>query len=100
MCYSQADQQALDLVQVKAHDISAFVASKGFYDGVLGGRNHPSLSLEGAQHLHNFFLSDNDNSMYLGPLVASQQVLDASPQNSHPRGEKKEGGGGVTQPLQ
>ena len=35
LCYKQADQQALDLVQVKAHDIRAFVASKAFYGGVL-----------------------------------------------------------------
>ena len=28
LCYKQADQQSLDLVQVKAHDIRAF------YDGV------------------------------------------------------------------
>ena len=35
LCYKQADQQALDLVQVKAHDIQAFAASKAFYGGVL-----------------------------------------------------------------
>ena len=34
LCYKQADQQALDLVQVKAHDMRAFVASKAFYSGV------------------------------------------------------------------
>ena len=34
LCYKQADQQALDLVQVKAHDIRAFSASKAFYGGV------------------------------------------------------------------
>ena len=33
LCYKQADQQALDLVQVKAHDIRAFAASKSFYSG-------------------------------------------------------------------
>ena len=31
--YKQADQQSLDLVQVKAHDIRAFLASKAFYGG-------------------------------------------------------------------
>ena len=35
LCYKQADQQALDLDQVKAHDIRAFAASKAFYVGVL-----------------------------------------------------------------
>ena len=34
LCYKQADQQTLDLVQVKAHDIRAFAASKAFYGGV------------------------------------------------------------------
>ena len=34
LCYKQADQQALDLVQVKVHDIRAFAASKAFYGGV------------------------------------------------------------------
>ena len=34
LCYKQADQQALDPVQVKAHDIRAFAASKAFYGGV------------------------------------------------------------------
>ena len=34
LCYKQADQQALDLVQVEAHDIWAFAASKAFYGGV------------------------------------------------------------------
>ena len=38
-------------------------------------------------------LSDYDNNMYLGPLVAAQQVLDPSPQTSHPLKEKKGGGG-------
>ena len=49
----------------------------------------------------NFYLkdltwSDNDNSMYLGPVVADQQVLDPSPQTCHPRKEKK----GGAHPLQ
>ena len=34
LCYKQADQQALDLIQVKVHDIRAFTASKVFYGGV------------------------------------------------------------------
>ena len=31
LCYKQADQQALDLVQVKTHEFRAFAASKAFY---------------------------------------------------------------------
>ena len=46
----------------------------------------------------NFYLkdltwSDNDNNMYLGPVVATQQVLDPSPQHTHLWEEKKGGGG-------
>ena len=49
----------------------------------------------------NFYLkdptwSDNDNNMYLGPVVAAQQVLDPSPQHAHLREEKK----GGAHPLQ
>ena len=44
---------------------------------------------------------DNDNNMYLGPVVVAQQVLDPSPQTAHPRKEKRGGGGGgVAHPLQ
>ena len=50
LCYKQADQQALDLVQVKTHDIRAFTASKAFYDGP----DHASLSLESSQHFYKF----------------------------------------------
>ena len=35
LSYKQADQQALDLVQVKMHDIRAFAVSEAFYGGVL-----------------------------------------------------------------
>ena len=37
--------------------------------------------------------------MFLGPVVAAQQVLVPSPQTSHPR-EEKRGGGGGAHPLQ
>ena len=54
LCYKQADQQALDLVQVKAHDIRAFAASKVFLRWGIGGPNHASLSLESSQHIYKF----------------------------------------------
>ena len=54
LCYKQADQQALDLVQVKAHDIRAFAASKAFYGGVSVESNHASVSLESSPHICNF----------------------------------------------
>ena len=42
-------------------------------------------------YLKDFTWSDNDNNMYLGPVVVAQQVLDPSPQISYPRKEKKGG---------
>ena len=93
LCYKQADQQALDLVQVKAHDIRAFAASKAF--GVLVDEIMQACHWKAHNTFTNFYLkdltwSDNDNNMYLGPVAAAQQVLDPSPQ-SHPQKEKKGG---------
>ena len=45
-------------------------------------------------YLKDLTWSDNDNNMFLGPVVAAQQVLDPSPQTSHPQKEKGGGGGG------
>ena len=99
LCYKQADQQALDLVQVKAHDIRAFAASKAFYGEVSVDQIMQACHWKAHSTFTNFYLkdltwSDNDNNMYLGPVVAAQQVLDPSPQNCHPRKEKRGGGGG------
>ena len=96
LCYKQADQQALDLVQVKAHDIRAFAASKAFYGGVSVDQIMQACHWKAHNTFTNFYLkdltwSDNDNNMYLGPGVAAQQVLDPSPQNCHPWKEKKGG---------
>ena len=96
LCYKQADQQALDLVQVKAHDIRAFAASKAFYSGVSVDQIMQACHWKAHNTFTNFYLkdltwSDTDNNMYLGPVVAAQQVLDPSPQTSCPR-EKKGGG--------
>ena len=82
LCYKQADQQALDLVQVKAHDIRAFAASKAFYGGV---------SVDQIMQACHWKAHKN---MYLGPVVVAQQVLDPSPQTRYPRKEKRGGGGG------
>ena len=99
LCYKQADQQALDLVQAKAHDIRAFAASKAFYGGVSVDQIMQACHWKAHNTFTNFYLkdltwSDNDNNLYLGPVVAAQQVLDPSPQSSHPRKEKGGGGGG------
>ena len=93
LCYKQADQQALGLVQVKAHDIRAFAASKAFYGGVSVDRYMQACHWKAHNTFTNFYLkdltwSDNDNNMYLGPVVAAQQALDPSPQHHHLQEEK------------
>ena len=100
LCYKQADQQALDLVQVKPHDIRAFAASKAFYGGVSVDQIMQACHWKAHDTFTNFYLkdltwSDNNNNLYLGPVVAAQQVLDPSPQTRYPRKEKKGGGGGA-----
>ena len=91
LCYKQADQQALDLVQVKAHDIRAFAASKAFFGGVLVDQIMQACHWKAHKTFTNFYLKDltwsDDNNMYLGPVVAAQ-VLDPSPQTRYPRKEK------------
>ena len=47
-------------------------------------------------YLKDLTWSDNDNNVYLGPAVATQQVLDPSPQTSYSRKEKKGGGSSAT----
>ena len=96
LCYKQADQQTLDLVQVKAHDLRAFAASKAFYGGVSVDQIMQACHWKPHNTFTNFNLkdltwSDNDNNMYLGQEVVAQQVLDPSPQTAHPRKEKKLG---------
>ena len=103
LCYKQADQQALDLVQVKAHDIRAFTASKAFYGGVSVDQIMQACHWKAHNTFTNFYLkdltwSDNENNMYLGPVIVAQQVLDPSPQTSCPRKEKKGGGAHLLQP--
>ena len=95
LCYKQADQQSLDMVQVKAHDIMAFGPSKTFYGGVSVDQIMQACHWKAHNTFTNSYLkdltwSDNDN-MNLGPVVAAQQVLDPSPQPSHTREEKRGG---------
>ena len=42
-------------------------------------------------YLKDLTWSDNEHNMYLGPLVAAQQVLDPSAQTSYPQKEKRWG---------
>ena len=56
--YKQADQQALDLVQVKAHDIRAFAASKAFYGGVSVDQIMQACHWKAHNTFTNFYLKD------------------------------------------
>ena len=58
LCYKQADQQALDLVQVKAHDIRAFTASKAFYGGVSVDQIMQACHWKAHNTFTNFYLKD------------------------------------------
>ena len=98
-CYKQAYQQSLDLVQVKAHDIRAFAATKAFYSGGISGPNHASLSLESSQHIYKFL----PKRSY---LVRQQQYVSGSSSGGTPSSrpfpsdqvssERKEGGTSTT----
>ena len=50
LCYKQAGQKALDLIQIKAHDIRAFAASKAFYSGYRWTRSCKPVT-ESSQHI-------------------------------------------------
>ena len=63
------------------------MASKAFYGGVLVDQIMQACHWKAHNTFTNVYLkdltwSDNDNNMYLGPVVAAQQVLDPSPQTS------------------
>ena len=92
LCYKQSDQQALDLVQVKVHDIRAL---KAFYGGVSVDQIMQACHWKVHNTFTNFNLKaltwSDDNNMYLGPVVVAQQVLEPSFQTSYPWKEKKRG---------
>ena len=58
LCYKQADQQSLDLVQVKAHDIRAFAASKAFYGGVSVDQIMQACHWKAHNTFTNFYIKD------------------------------------------
>ena len=72
------------------------MASKAFYGGVSVDQIMQACHWKAKNTFTNFYLKDltwsDDNNMYLGPVVAAQQVLNPSPQTTHPRKEKKWGG--------
>ena len=95
LSYKQGDQQALDLVQeLKRMTFGPSRPPRPFYGGVSVDQIMQACHWKTHNTFTNFYLkdltwSDNDNNMFLGPVVAAQQVLDPSPQTSHPRTEKR-----------
>ena len=109
LCYKQADQQTLDF-RSRRMTFGPSQPLRRFTVGYRWTRScKPITGKITTQHFYNTFTdfylkdltrSDNDNNLYLGPVVAAQQVLDPSPQSSLPRKEKRGGGGGGAHPLQ
>ena len=98
LCYKQADQQALDLVEVKVHDIRAFAASKAFYGGVSVDQIMQACHWKAHNTFTNFYLkdltwTDNNNNMYLGPWWWHNKSY-ILPIRPVVLGKKKGGGGG------
>ena len=58
LCYKQADQQTLDSVQVKVHDIRVFAASKAFYGGVSVDQIMQACHWKAHNTFINFYLKD------------------------------------------
>ena len=86
--------------KLKRMTLGPLRASKTFYGGVSVDQIMQACYWKGHNtftnfHLKDLTLSDNDNNMYLGCVVAAPQVLDPSPQTSHPGKEKRGGGGGL-----
>ena len=101
LCYKQADQPALDLVQVKTHDIRAFAASKAFYGGVSVDQIMQACHWKAHNTLTNFYLRP-----YLvghrQPYVSGTRSGGTTSPRSFPSdqlsSERKKGGG--AHPLQ
>ena len=78
LCYQLSDQESLDLHQVKAHDVRAFVASRAFHGGVSLDQILSACHWKSHNTFTQFYLKDlawADSELYhLGPVVAAQQI--------------------------
>ena len=96
LCYKQADQQALDLIQVKAHDIRAFVVGYRWTKSCkpVTGKAHNTFT---NFNLKDLTLSDQRQQYVSGTSgggTTSPRSFPSSPQTSCPRKDKLWGGGG------
>ena len=78
LCYQLLDQESLALHQVKAHDVTAFVASNVFQGGVSLEQILSACHWKSHNTFIQFYVKDvawADSELYhLGPVVAAQQV--------------------------
>ena len=78
LCYQLSDEEAQNLYQVRAHDVSAFAASKAFHGGVCLDQILSACHWKAHNTFTQFYLKDiawADSELYhLGPVVAEQQI--------------------------
>ena len=78
LCYQVSDEDSHKLLQVKAHDVRAFAASKAFQGGVSLEQILSACHWKAHNTFTQFYLKDlawADSDLYhLGPIVAAQQV--------------------------
>ena len=99
LCYKQADQQALDLIQVKAHDIRAFAASKALYGGVSVDQIMQACHWK-AQHIYKFLPKRpylvGHRQQYVSGTRSGGTTSPRSFPSDQLSSERKRGGGGAT----
>ena len=101
LCYKQAYQQALDLVQVKAHDIRAFAASKAFYSGVSVDQIKQACHWKAHNTFTNFYLKTflvRQRQQYVSGTRSGGTTSPRSFPSDQLSSERKKGGG--AHPLQ
>ena len=100
LCYKQADQQALDLVHVKVHDIRAFAASKAFYSGVSVDQIMQACHWKGSQHIYKFLPKRpylvRQRQQYVSGTSGGGTTSPRSFPSDKVSSERKEGEGGTS----
>ena len=99
--YKQADQQALDLVQVKAHDIKASAASKAFYGGVSLDQIMQACHWKTHNTFYNFLSTRPDlvrQQQYVPGYTSSSSTGPRSFLSDWSYSEGKKGGAHLLQP--
>ena len=82
-CYSKIEDADLDAINVKAHDVRAFAASKAFQTGVSMDQIMSACHWKSQNTFTKFYLKDlsgkdqKDHNYHLRSFVAAQQVVTA-----------------------